>query len=143
MTSKNDSEPAPLRGLVNVLYFKIGATMLFWCIPLLTFPAHMLELLGLPPQSTLIFLRMLGWAYFALCVGYTFALSEARRGQRLIGAIWVGIVSNGGACLLLVFYGLAGAWNAWGQLAQFILWGSAVSTALITFGLFRYGLRFP
>ena len=141
MTTNSSANPRPLRGLVNVLYAKIGATVIFWCVPLLLFPAHQLELLGFPPQSPWMFVRMLGWAYLALCVGYGFALIEALRGRRLIGAIWVGIVSNGGACAWLFFYGLSGTWATWGSMAQIILWGSAVSTALITCGLFRYGLR--
>lgn len=143
MTRDFNSHPRALRGLVNVLYAKICATALFWCVPLLLFPTNLLELLGFPPQSPWMFVRLLGWAYLALCVGYAFALIEAQRGHRLVGAIWVGIVSNGGACAWLFFYGLTCSWTAWGQLAKVILWGSAVSTALVTFSLIRYGLRSP
>lgn len=131
----------PLRGLINVLRFKIGATILCWCIPLLTFPASTLVQLGFPRQEEMMFLRMLGWAYLALCVGYAFALVDAHRGHRLVGTVWVGIVSNGGACALLLQYGVSGSWQAWGALAQIILWGSAISTGLITAGLLGYGLR--
>lgn len=132
---------ATLHALVNVLRFKIAATVLVWCVPCLTFPASAIEALGFPPQDHLMFVRMLGWAYLALCVGYGFALQEARQGRRLIGAIWVGVVSNGGACGYLLYYGLSGLWNGWGPVAQIILGGSAVATGLITLGLVRFGLR--
>lgn len=132
---------APLHALVNVLYFKITATVLFWCVPFLTFPPFAIEFLGFPPQDHWMFIRMLGWAYLALCVGYWFALLEAKRGRRLLGALWMGVVSNGGACGYLTFYGAIGLWDTWGAMAQVILWGSALATALITAGLVRYGLR--
>ena len=86
-----------------------------------------------------MFVRMLGWAYLALCVGYYFGLKASLEGRRLMGPIWVGIVSNGGACLYLLFYGLTGEWAEWGFAVQFIAWGSALTTALISLGLIVYG----
>lgn len=130
-----------MNALSNVLVFKISATVVFWCIPLLLFPSAWLEALGFPKQETWMFLRMLGWAYLALCVGYGFALAASLRGQRLIGAIWAGIVSNGGACAFLLFYGLQGTWTSWEWMAQVILWGSAVATAGITTTLYLFGVR--
>lgn len=132
-----------MTALARVYVFKIGATVLFWCVPLLLFPATLLEQVGLPEQPTLLFLRMLGWAYLALCVGYAFGLSAALRGERLAGPVWVGIVSNGGACLLLLGYGLAGTWSAWGGFVQLLLWSSALVTAAITLGLVLYGVCAP
>ena len=84
---------------------------------------------------------MLGWAYVALCVGYWFGLRAALQGRRAMGPIWVGIVSNGGACLYLVYYGVAGTWTTWGLAIQVIGWGSVTATALITVGLFAFGVR--
>ena len=84
---------------------------------------------------------MLGWAYLALCVGYGFGLRAALAGQRLMGPIWTGIVSNGGACVYLLYYGIRGAWTGWGFLVQFVAWGSTVATAFITLGLIVYGIR--
>jgi hypothetical protein len=132
-----------MNALAKVLIFKIAATLLFWCIPLILFPASLLQALGLPVDPTAMFLRMLGWAYLALCVGYGFALAAALRGERLLGPIWVGLVSNGGACLYLSYYGLNGAWNAWSGAVQFVLWASVAATLAITSGLYRYGLRPP
>ena len=124
-----------------VLIIKIVGTVFTWCIPLILMPATWLEAAGFPPQDSYMFVRMLGWAYLALCVGYYFALQASLAGKRLMGPIWVGIVSNGGGCLYLLFYGLAGTWLEWGGWIQFIAWGSVLATALITLGLFVFGVR--
>ena len=88
-----------------------------------------------------MFVRMLGWAYLALCVGYYFALKASLHGKRLMGLIWVGMASNGGACLYLLYYGVIGSWSSWGGAVQFIAWGSVGATALITLGLYVYGVK--
>lgn len=88
-----------------------------------------------------MFVRLLGWAYLALCVGYGFGLQASLQGKRLKGPIWMGIVSNGGACIYLCAYGFSGAWSHWSGAVQFIAWSSAVATALITAGLYMYGIR--
>ena len=87
-----------------------------------------------------MFLRMLGWAYLALCVGYGFGLQASLNGKRLMGPIWVGIISNGGASACLVFYGFGGAWTEWGWFLQLLAWSSAGATALITAGLCVFGV---
>ena len=130
-----------MSSLSRVLTFKIAATVIAWCVPLILFPASLLESIGFPRQDSYLFVRLLGWAYLALCVGYGFALRAALDGRRLMGPIWVGIVSNGGAFALLLYYGVAGAWADWGVMVQIIAWGSIVATALITLGLFIYGVR--
>ena len=130
-----------MSNLSKVLIFKISGTVLLWCIPLLLFPASFLTAVGFPQQESYIFVRMLGWAYLALCVGYSFALAASLRGRRLMGPIWVGLVSNGGACLYLLYYGVTGAWADWGGAVQFIAWGSVAATALITAGLCVFGVK--
>ena len=105
---KQALEAKAMSPLAYVLTFKIAGTLLFWCVPLLFFPAWLLESIGLPQQGSYMFIRMLGWAYLALCVGYGFALKAALAGVRLMGPIWVGLVSNGGACLYLLYYGVRG-----------------------------------
>ena len=119
--------------------FKIALTILFWCAPLLLFPASLLEALGFPEQPTYLFVRLLGWAYVALCVGYGFGLRASLEGTRAAGPIWAGIVSNGGACAILCIFGIAGAWSTWSVLAQVLVWSSAVATGLITLSLLRFG----
>lgn len=127
--------------LSKVFVFKISATVLFWCVPLILFPGAILEAVGFPAQPSYMFVRMLGWAYLALCVGYAFGLKASLRGQRAAGPVWVGIVSNGGACAYLLFYGISGEWSAWGGFVQFVLWSSVAATAVITCGLYVFGVR--
>ena len=127
--------------LSKVYVFKIGATVLFWCLPLLLFPRELLSAVGFPEQESYMFVRMLGWAYLALCVGYYVGLQASLRGERLMGPIYVGLCSNGGACLILLYYGLSGAWSGWGGWVQFIGWSSIPATFFITLGLYWYGLR--
>jgi hypothetical protein len=123
-----------------IFIFKIAATVIFWSIPLIFFPAGTLAAFGFPEQSSYMFVRMLGWAYLALCVGYAFGLAASLRGQRAHGPIWVGIVSNGGACGYLLYYGFSGAWSPWGGFFQLLLWSSVAATAIVTAGLITFGV---
>ncbi|MDJ0758442.1 MAG: hypothetical protein QNJ19_03545 [Woeseiaceae bacterium] len=129
--------------LSRVFTFKIAATIVVWCIPLLLMPAAWLEALGFPRQESYMFVRMLGWAYLALCVGYGFGLKESLQGRRAMGPIWVGIVSNSGAFLYLLYYGVLGTWTSWGIAFQVIGWGSVLATLMITLGLLMFGVRGP
>jgi hypothetical protein len=120
-----------MNNLSKVYIFKIFATVFVWCIPLLFFPKELLESLGFPKQDTYMFVSMLGWAYLALCVSYSFGLKLALQNKRAMAPIWTGIVSNGGACLCLIYYGLSGAWVEWEVPIQFLAWSSALATAII------------
>ena len=124
-----------------VFVFKISATVLVWCVPLILFPSSWLEAAGLPWPDNDQFIRMLGWAYLSLCVGYGFGLKASLQGRVAAGPIWMGIVSNGGACVYLLYYGLTSAWTDWGGFIQFVGWSSAAATALITAGLIAFGVR--
>ena len=130
-----------MSNLANVYIFKIVATVFVWCVPLLFFPESLLLSAGLPTQPSLLFLRLLGWAYLALCVGYGIGLWQELQGVRLVCPIWVGIVSNGGACITLAYFAWLGDWNSWGTLVQTIGYGSIAATALITAGLYCFGVR--
>ena len=127
--------------LSKVLAFKIAFTLIMWCGPMLLFPATWLEAIGLPPQQSYLFIRLLGWAYLALCVGYGFAFFAALEGERLMAIIWMGLVSNGGACLYLIYFGTSGSWSSWGIAAQIMAWSSVAATAIICMGLFRFGIQ--
>lgn len=129
-----------MNNLARVFTFKIVATIVFWCLPLILLPSSALEAAGFPKQDTYQFARMLGWAYLALCVGYAFGLASALQGKRALGPIWVGIVSNGGAFAYLLYYGLLGTWSAWGGAVRFVGWSSVAATFLITVGLFMFGV---
>ena len=130
------SLPAATRSLVRVYQVKIAATLLLWCVPLLLVPFSVLEAIGFPGQTTPVFLRLLGCAYLSLCVGYGFGLQAARRGEIAPGPLWVGIVSNGGACAWLLYFGASGAFESWGPLAQWLMWISIAGTGAIALGLF-------
>lgn len=128
-----------LKPLVGVLVFKIAFTVLFWCIPLLVAREDWFPVLGIPKPAPIVFVRLLGAAYLALLVGYSFGLAQARRGSRPVGVVWAGAVSNGLASASLFWHGLAGSWSTWGRLGAAVMWVSAVVTLGITIGLLVYG----
>ena len=129
------------QGLSIVMKVKIIVTIVAWCVPMLLFPASILSSLGLPVPDPIIYLRLLGMAYIALVVGYGFGLRAVRRGEYPEATVWVGIVSNGGAAMILAFYGLSGCWQDWGGIARLMMWGSLLATSAITAGLFICGVR--
>jgi hypothetical protein len=122
------------------LIIKIVLTIFVWCIPLLFFPASWLQWLGFPVPEPQIFLRLLGMAYTALVVGYCFGLRDSLRNQYPEAVVWVGVISNGGACTLLATAAVLSVWSDWGSIAQCIMWGSLIGTGLITLGLIWFGL---
>ena len=129
-----------MRGLDLVLQAKIALTVLAWCIPLLLFPAGLLEWLGFVVPEPRVFLRLLGMAYAALVLGYMLGLQQLRAGVFPAQAVRVGVLSNGGACALLVLYAVRGAWSDLGAFAQVFMWGSLLGTGAITLGLVVFGL---
>lgn len=128
-----------MTALSRVLVAKIALTVVAWCVPLLLFPASLLETLGFPVPEPQLFLRLLGMAYTALVVGYTFGLRASQRGEYPNNVVWVGIVSNGGAAGILAVAAAMGGWASWGAFAQLVMWGSLLGTAGITAGLIVYG----
>ena len=126
--------------LARVLVAKIAMTVGAWCVPLLLFPAGWLAGLGFDVPQPMIFLRLLGMAYLALCLGYAFGLVEERNGRDPEPVVWVGILSNGGACLMLIGAAALGSWAAWGPVARGFMWASLLGTGTITLGLLRYGV---
>ena len=134
-----------LNPLSQVYIFKIGATVLFWSIPLLVLPRNVFLTVGLIQSvetNETMFLRLLGWAYLALCVGYSLGLMESLNGGKVVdGPIYVGLVSNGGACVMLGCYGISGAWSQYHGFVQFVGWSSVVATFFITLGLYLFGYK--
>ena len=129
-----------MNNLAKVYVFKISATVLVWSLPLILLSASAIESAGFPEQPSYMFVRMLGWAYLALCVGYAFGLAGALKGERMPGPIWVGIISNAGAFCYLLYYGTVGTWNDWGLIIQIIGWGSVTATFAIIAGLVVFGV---
>ena len=125
--------------LARLLMLKIVLTLAIWCVPLLLFPPELLRMLGFPVPEPILFLRLLGVAYVALVVGYAFGWRETRRGSYPSVVVWIGIVSNGGACLLLLIAAIHGAWADWAGIAPVLMWGSLVGTGAISIGLVLLG----
>jgi hypothetical protein len=130
-----------MTAITRILAFKIALTVCVWCVPLLLFPSGWLRALGFPTPEPLIFLRLLGMAYTALVVGYAFGFRSARRGVYPAAAVWVGIISNGGAFLLLLLAALNRTWGQWGVPAQGVMWGSVLGTGAIAAALAWFGPR--
>jgi hypothetical protein len=127
-----------MKPLARVLKLKIVITALLWCIPLLALPQSCFVALGLPASEPMVFVRLLGAAYLALLVGYSFGLVQIRKGQEPTGVVWTGVASNGLASAILFFYGIAGAWSTWSLLGQVYLLASALATLCITVLLLLY-----
>ena len=112
--------------------------MLAWALPLLL-PRDLLASLGFPVPEPILFLRFLEMAYTALVVGYVLGYLKARIGEYPAQAVWVGIVSNGGAAVILALGAVRGAWSQWGALARISMWFSLFAVTLITLGLLAWG----
>ncbi len=103
-----------------------------WSGALLLLSGTQFEKLGMPAPAPILFTRLLGAAFLALLLGYVLGLRELSLGKLPFNTMLVGILSNGLAFALLVYFGLAGAWSEWGAVARYCLWGSALLTGLIT-----------
>ncbi|MDZ4286838.1 MAG: hypothetical protein U0984_02710 [Prosthecobacter sp.] len=118
-----------------ILWCKISITILFWAGPLLLAPGGLLEKLGFPKLAPYVFFRLLGVTFAALVVAYAYGLGPAAAGKPAEATVAIGLVSNGGSCLVLLLYGLRGAWASWGWFARCYMWCSVAATGLITAGL--------
>jgi len=128
-----------MQNLSIVLVSKIGITAVLWFVPLLFFPINLLKKMGFPDLSPPVFIKLLGMAYGSLLVGYSFGLVATLHGSYPHSTVWTGIVSNGGAFLLLSIGAFQGAWATWGGMARIIMWTSLAATGLITAGLIAFG----
>ncbi|HEV7509540.1 MAG TPA: hypothetical protein VGS07_31995 [Thermoanaerobaculia bacterium] len=130
-----------MKNLSRVLILKIVVTTVFWFIPLLFCSIRFLhETIGFPDLGpAAIFIRLLGMAYGSLLVGYVFGLIDTLHGRYPSGTVWAGIVSNGGAFLLLSIGALQHVWDTWKCLAPSLMWASLGATGLISAGLIAFG----
>jgi len=113
-----------------------------WSASLLFLSGTQFEKLGVPEPHPLLFTRLLGAAFLALLLGYALGLRDLYRGEIPVNTMLVGIVSNGLACVILVYFGFQGTWSTWGNVAGYCMWGSALFTGLITVFLVISFLRF-
>lgn len=85
-----------------VLVVKIAVTGLLVAAPFMFSPKYKLEkLLGIAAPTPALF-RLYGVAIAALLVGYGFGVAAAEAGRFPWGVVCMGIVSNGGAALVLL-----------------------------------------
>ncbi|MDB6061751.1 MAG: hypothetical protein JWM78_1854 [Verrucomicrobiaceae bacterium] len=87
-----------------LLIIKIGVTILFVAAPFLLLPKQKLEALTKITAPNSVFFRLYGVAVTALVVGYAFGIPSAEAGVFPHGVVWMGIVSNSGASVLLLTY---------------------------------------
>src|SRR3712207_6374680 len=127
--------------LKATLILKILLTVC-WSASLLFLSRTQFEKLDVPEPRPILFTRLLGAAYLALLVGYALGLRDLHRGEMPVNTILVGIVSNGVACVLLVYFGFRGTWSEWGKVARYCMWCSAVFTGLIA-GLLGISILSP
>ena len=127
--------------LVNVIALKIIVTMGFWSFPLLVAPSFFLPQAGLELPENTILLSLLGWAYVALCVGYGYGFLQARKGIREKGILAMGVVSNGGACLIMLFNAVIGMAPELTLFGNIIALGSVAFTGFFAVSLYLLGLR--
>lgn len=120
-----------------VLWFKIIITAVCWAFPLLLSSSRIFGAVGFRPgPQPMVFMKLLGAAFLALGVGYVRGLVMLQGGRYPADAVLVGKVSNGLACVLIVVYGLLGAYAGWGPYARAFMWFSAAATGFVTIGLF-------
>jgi hypothetical protein len=96
--------------LLAVLWIKIVATLILWAAPLLLLPAARIRRIGIPMPEPMLFIRLLGAAYTALLVGYLLGSFNLSRNQDITEIVWIGIVSNGLAWVMLTYFGVIGTW---------------------------------
>jgi hypothetical protein len=127
-----------MSGLRATLLAKFVFTIVL-AVPLLFFPAAAARRLGIPEPKPILWVHLYGAAFVALLVGYGLGLKRTLRGQDVTDTVWVGMVSNGLACgLLLVF---RREWETWGgSTAQVCLWGATAATFSIMAGPLVFGL---
>lgn len=87
-----------------------------------------------------VFARLLGCAYAALIMVYLKGLSDSWAGKDISHVVWVGIVSNGSAFVVLLWFCLQGKSKSWSRLARTLLWLVMIILLSITAGLTGFGL---
>lgn len=88
-----------------LLCIKIAVSLLLIIIPYLFLPVSRLaRMMGTEGQAPLLY-RLYGMCVLAIIVGYAFGIPAAEAGRMPWGVIFMGITSNIGAGLMLLFLG--------------------------------------
>ena len=94
--------------LTLLLVVKILFTILAVVIPFLFLPAERVaEMTGASIPAPSLY-RLYGVAMVAILTGYAFAIPIAQRGERPLGPLVMGVISNGGAAFVLFSFGAEG-----------------------------------
>lgn len=91
-----------LARLKQLLLLKAILSLFLWGMPSLLAPPQVIEFFGLP-AGDLTFLRIFGAVMIAIGVAYWFG---SRDPLRNLAVIWMGIVDNGLAAVVIVVLGL-------------------------------------
>lgn len=113
--------------VLRVLQVKIAVTLLLWAMPLALMPQSWFGFFG-PVPPVLLFIRLLAVAYFSLLVVYVWGLVLWHKRQNLRGVLLTGLVSNGGAAMILILYRIQVEWGAWTIAGKIYLWASLLIT---------------
>ncbi len=132
------------RGLLFFLKLKVALTLLLWLPPLLL-PDPLLNwmiraVLGIDRLEPKIFIHLLGAAFLALTINYWVGIKRIKAKKEVEHIVWVGVVSNGLASLLIFLYGFLGSYQEWSLIGQIYMWFSAFLAGFITVGLLVTGL---
>jgi hypothetical protein len=104
--------------LKMVYKIKIVITIIFWAVPLTFFPPQVYDFFGIPIESTYLFIRLLGTAYFALLFGYFEALHQIKNNIVSIRIPLMSITANGGASIVILIFLIMGSLDTWGLLGK-------------------------
>lgn len=92
----------PMTFLTLLLMFKIAFTALFAALPMLLLPGASVQARIGVDAAALPYIRLYGWALIALLTGYASGIFAAEAGVMPWGIVVMGLVSNGGAALLML-----------------------------------------
>ena len=124
--------------LQYVLIFNIALTLCVFSLPLMLLPSRWLDGPGFRFSS--FDRRLLGAAYLSLALGYFLGLAHSFEGVYPADNIYVGILSNGLATLVLTGWLVSGRLSDWGRFARCLLAVSALRTGAVTLGLLLFGV---
>ena len=127
-----------MQKLKRLLINKIGVTAIGLSVPLLLFPRRFFSDFDVSADA-MLFVRLLGVAYAALCVGYYGGIQLLDDKAALRYVIYMGLVSNGLAGLVFLIYGLMGRWSAYAIGLQVYLWLLVAGAFYMTLRLFYLG----
>ena len=131
-----------LQFLRIILVAKIAITLSVWALPPLVIPETVLALLfGETPAPTAVYQalllnsRLMGIAFLALVVVYLFGYRATLRGEFPVGVVSVGLVSNGGATIVLFAWAMSESPTTWPGLAVVVYFTSLAAVGAVTASL--------